>query len=135
MPSFRHETTALIEHKLESLDRLSVTYTDAIQAMSQGDVEAASNIVEDAGRIIDQLQGWEEQGPAAGGQEPGSDEALTRLRTKARAVLDLHTRLLDALHSEQAQVGRQQKELSLGRRHLDSLQPEDPAGSILDSQG
>lgn len=134
MPSFPPEQPDLIERKLESLDQLSVTYTEAIHAMSQGDVDAATGIVEDAGKILGELQGFEEQPTTPPPPDPATDEARERLKAKAHAVLDLHTRLLDALHEEQGQVARQQKSLDRGRRHLDSLQSESHAGSILDSQ-
>ena len=128
MPSFRPESVEAIEQRLESLDRLSVTYTEAIQVMSHGDVETASRMVESAGLILGELEGWDEEADST------RDQARQRLRTKARAVLGLHSRLLDTLHEERDQVARRQKGLSLGRRHLDSPQPESHAGSILDSE-
>ncbi len=131
MPSFPRESSGLLDRKSEGLDQLSASYTEAFQAVSQGDVEAAARRVEEAGEVLAGFEGWEMDPDS---QEPGSP-ARQRLRAKAAAVLDLHSRLLDALCEEQAQTARAQKGLSQGKRHLESLQPAPSAGSILDSQG
>lgn len=133
MPSFRPDSGDAPGLQLDELEQLTERYTEALAALGQGEVESARDKIQAAGDVLLALAAIDRPDPLPGAPNP--DEALTpRLRAKAQAALDLHTRLLDDLRRERDNVAREQKSLCQGKRHLESLHRTSRSGSILDSE-